>query len=111
MLRIYNIKLTNGHLQMPDYLFVLNFKWKKQANCLFAFIFIPGYLLFKDFCENVSEEPVPHLKFYEEVRLLNYGKLENINQILLENCEQKTSISFFFNAFYETTASHIHTHA
>lgn len=27
-----------------------------------------GYLLFKDFCENVSTEPVPHLKFYEEVR-------------------------------------------
>ncbi|VEN58083.1 unnamed protein product, partial [Callosobruchus maculatus] len=26
-----------------------------------------GYLLFKDFCENVSEEPVPQLRFYEEV--------------------------------------------
>lgn len=34
------------------------------------FFFIPGYLLFKDFCENVSEEPVPHLKFYEEVSCL-----------------------------------------
>lgn len=28
---------------------------------------LSGYLLFKDFCENASEEPVPHLKFYEEV--------------------------------------------
>lgn len=29
---------------------------------------ILGYLLFKDFCESMSEEPVPQLKFYEEVR-------------------------------------------
>ncbi|GLH01043.1 Serine/threonine-protein kinase Warts [Gryllus bimaculatus] len=28
-----------------------------------------GYLLFKDFCETVSEEPVPQLKFYEEVSI------------------------------------------
>lgn len=28
---------------------------------------IAGYNLFKDFCENISEVPVPHLKFYEEV--------------------------------------------
>ncbi|XP_012942892.1 beta-adrenergic receptor kinase 2 [Aplysia californica] len=26
-----------------------------------------GFLLFKDFCENVYDEPVPQLKFYEEV--------------------------------------------
>lgn len=30
-----------------------------------------GYLLFKDFCENVCDEPVPQLKFYEEVSVLN----------------------------------------
>lgn len=28
---------------------------------------ILGYLMFKEYCENVAEEPVPHLKFYEEV--------------------------------------------
>ena len=28
---------------------------------------IVGYLLFKDFCENVSEEPVPQMSFYDEV--------------------------------------------
>jgi len=27
-----------------------------------------GYLLFKDFCENISEEPVPQMSFYDEVR-------------------------------------------
>lgn len=26
-----------------------------------------GYLLFKDFCENISEEPVPQMSFYDEV--------------------------------------------
>lgn len=26
-----------------------------------------GYLLFKDFCENVCDEPVPHMRFYEDV--------------------------------------------
>ena len=29
-----------------------------------------GYLLFKDFCENVSEEPVPQMSFYDEVSLI-----------------------------------------
>ncbi|XP_044758169.1 G protein-coupled receptor kinase 1 isoform X1 [Coccinella septempunctata] len=33
-----------------------------------------GYLLFKDFCENVSEVPVPQLRFYEEIK--TYEKLE-----------------------------------
>ena len=26
-----------------------------------------GYLLFKDFCENCCEEPVPQMTFYDEV--------------------------------------------
>lgn len=29
--------------------------------------YILGYLLFKDFCETVSEEPILQLKFYEQV--------------------------------------------
>lgn len=33
-----------------------------------------GYLLFKDFCENVCDEPVPQLKFYEEIK--KFEKLE-----------------------------------
>lgn len=35
------------------------------------YIDFAGYLLFKDFCENVCDEPVPQLKFYEEVSVLN----------------------------------------
>ncbi|XP_024874981.1 G protein-coupled receptor kinase 1-like isoform X1 [Temnothorax curvispinosus] len=33
-----------------------------------------GYLLFKDFCETVAEEPIPQLRFYEEIKA--YEKLE-----------------------------------
>lgn len=49
-------------------------------------VFISGYLLFRDFCDNVSEEPVPHLKFYEEVSfcyLLPFIFSFNIDRILL----------------------------
>lgn len=38
-------------------------------------LFVSGYLLFKDFCENVSEEPVPQLRFYEEVNFLERSLL------------------------------------
>ncbi|XP_022106066.1 beta-adrenergic receptor kinase 2-like isoform X1 [Acanthaster planci] len=34
-----------------------------------------GFLLFKDFCENVSEVPVPQLEFYEEI--IEYEKLDS----------------------------------
>lgn len=34
-----------------------------------------GYLLFKDFCENVVQEPVPQFKFYEEIK--KYEKLDS----------------------------------
>lgn len=37
-----------------------------MTNVLNIF-FVSGYLLFKEFCEQTSEEPVPQLKFYEEV--------------------------------------------
>uniref|UniRef100_A0A182V7D5 RGS domain-containing protein n=1 Tax=Anopheles merus TaxID=30066 RepID=A0A182V7D5_ANOME len=41
---------------------------EKENEVNFDKIFnqVLGYLLFRDFCDNVSEEPVPHLKFYEE---------------------------------------------
>lgn len=37
-------------------------------------IFVSGYLLFKEFCEQTSEEPVPQLKFYEEVNYYTSGR-------------------------------------
>ncbi len=34
-----------------------------------------GYLLFRDFCQNVVQEPVPQFKFYEEIK--KYEKLDS----------------------------------
>lgn len=34
---------------------------------IITFISSIGYLLFKDFCENDSDEPIQQLKFYEQV--------------------------------------------
>jgi hypothetical protein len=31
------------------------------------FFFLLGFLVFKEFCSTLSDEPVPQLKFYEEV--------------------------------------------
>ena len=44
--------------------------FRKLDECalhIFINIVVSGYLLFKDFCENVTEDSVPQIKFYEEV--------------------------------------------
>lgn len=41
-----------------------------------------GYLLFKDFCENVYDEPVPQLRFYEEIK--RFEKLETDEERIQE---------------------------
>lgn len=45
-------------------------------------MFVSGYLLFKEFCEQTSDEPVPQLKFYEEVNnnTRQYNKHSNLNK-------------------------------
>ncbi|XP_043588901.1 G protein-coupled receptor kinase 1 isoform X4 [Bombus pyrosoma] len=47
---------------------------KREVNFDKIFNQMFGYLLFKDFCENVAEEPIPQLSFYEEIKV--YEKLE-----------------------------------
>lgn len=42
---------------------------KQKSIILTYFCIVPGYLLFKEFCEQTSDEPVPQLKFYEEVNM------------------------------------------
>lgn len=44
----------------------LGIKWNKKLR---VFLLFSGYLLFKDFCENVADDPIPQIKFYEEVSL------------------------------------------
>lgn len=41
---------------------------KKEVNFDKIFNQMFGYLLFKDYCENVAEEPIPQLRFYEEIK-------------------------------------------
>ncbi|XP_014284299.1 G protein-coupled receptor kinase 1 isoform X1 [Halyomorpha halys] len=48
---------------------------KNEVNFDKIFNQVLGFLLFKDFCENISEEAVPQLKFYEEIK--EYEKLDN----------------------------------
>ncbi|XP_023288829.1 G protein-coupled receptor kinase 1 isoform X4 [Orussus abietinus] len=47
---------------------------KNEVNFDKIFNQMLGYLLFKDFCETVAEEPIPQLRFYEEIKA--YEKLE-----------------------------------
>lgn len=48
----------------------------RSMHCFFPrYLVIAGYLLFKDYCENVAEEPIPQLSFYEEVRFSSHTKL------------------------------------
>jgi len=57
--KIFNQKL--GELPF----FKLNkFKWYNFVQLIHL-----GFLMFRDFCENVCDESVPQLKFYEEVSL------------------------------------------
>ncbi|MEQ2195003.1 hypothetical protein XENOCAPTIV_006023 [Xenoophorus captivus] len=47
---------------------------------MLCFLFLTGFLLFKDFCMNEIDEAVPQLKFYEEVSwecLCEYEKLDS----------------------------------
>ncbi|XP_033325549.1 G protein-coupled receptor kinase 1 isoform X1 [Megalopta genalis] len=62
-----------------------------------------GYLLFKDFCENVSEEPVPQLKFYEEIKA--YEKLECPEE------RKKLAKEIYDNYIMKELLSHTHEYS
>ncbi|XP_055339814.1 G protein-coupled receptor kinase 1-like [Paramacrobiotus metropolitanus] len=60
----------------PSVRSVMHKHLEKMGEVTFEKIFHQriGYLLFKDFCENLHAETVPHLKFYEEIK--RYSKME-----------------------------------
>lgn len=60
---------------------------EKENEVTFDKIFnqILGFLLFKDFCENVSEEPVPQLKFYEEIKTFEKTECREKRKILAKD--------------------------
>ena len=62
-----------------------------------------GFLLLKDFCETVLEEPVPQLKFYEETK--RYESLDTIEERL------KAARDIYDNFVMKELLSHTHTYS
>lgn len=66
----------------------------------FSIAISPGFLMFKDYCENYSEEPVPQLRFYEEIR--TYEKTECPDE------RKKLAKSIYDNFIMKEMLSHTH---
>ncbi|XP_041785247.1 G protein-coupled receptor kinase 1 isoform X4 [Anopheles merus] len=78
---------------------------EKENEVNFDKIFnqVLGYLLFRDFCDNVSEEPVPHLKFYEEIKA--YEKTECHDE------RRKQARDIYDNYIMKEMLSHTHEYS
>lgn len=62
-----------------------------------------GFLTFKDFCENICDEPVPQLKFYEEIK--RYEKLETIEE------RREAAREIYDNFIMKELLSHTHSYS
>lgn len=78
---------------------------EKENEVNFDKIFnqVLGYLLFRDFCDNVSDEPVPHLKFYEEIKA--YEKTECHDE------RRKQARDIYDNFIMKEMLSHTHEYS
>ncbi|XP_015783383.1 G protein-coupled receptor kinase 1 [Tetranychus urticae] len=61
-----------------------------------------GFLLFKDFCENVCDVAVPQLKFYEEIK--RYEELETVEE------RRKAARGIYDNFIMKELLSHSHNY-
>ncbi|XP_046442093.1 G protein-coupled receptor kinase 1-like [Daphnia pulex] len=62
-----------------------------------------GFLLFKQYCEEISDEPIPQLGFYEEIK--RYEKLETIED------RRKLAREIYDNFIMKELLSHTHTYS
>ncbi|XP_076331468.1 G protein-coupled receptor kinase 1-like isoform X1 [Tachypleus tridentatus] len=62
-----------------------------------------GYLLFKEFCETLCDEPVPQLKFYEEIK--NYEKLDTVEE------RRDSARKIYDNFIMKELLSHSHNYS
>ncbi|KAI7688739.1 G protein-coupled receptor kinase 1 [Sarcoptes scabiei] len=62
-----------------------------------------GFLTFRDFCENVCDESVPQLKFYEEIK--RYEKLETVEE------RRQTAREIYDNFIMKELLSHTHNYS
>jgi len=60
-----------------------------------------GFLLFKQYCEEINPEPVPQLTFYEEIR--RYEKLETVEE------RRKLAREIYDNFIMKELLSHTHS--
>jgi len=63
-----------------------------------------GYLLFKDFCENIVEEPIPQIKFYEEVRTQMFYIFNRDSTTISYNLRLFTFIEYFMESLLSLSA-------
>ncbi|XP_057381863.1 G protein-coupled receptor kinase 1-like isoform X1 [Daphnia carinata] len=62
-----------------------------------------GFLLFKQYCEEVSDEPIPQLAFYEEIK--RYEKLETTEE------RRKLAREIYDNFIMKELLSHTHSYS
>uniref|UniRef100_A0A6P6Y3W6 [G-protein-coupled receptor] kinase n=1 Tax=Dermatophagoides pteronyssinus TaxID=6956 RepID=A0A6P6Y3W6_DERPT len=62
-----------------------------------------GFLTFRDFCENICDESVPQLKFYEEIK--RYEKLETIEE------RRQAAREIYDNFIMKELLSHTHNYS
>ncbi|XP_017488947.1 PREDICTED: G protein-coupled receptor kinase 1-like [Rhagoletis zephyria] len=62
-----------------------------------------GFLTFRDFCENVCDESVPQLKFYEEIK--RYEKLETVEE------RRQAAREIYDNFIMKELLSHTHNYS
>ncbi|KAL5288004.1 ADRBK2 family protein [Megaselia abdita] len=77
----------------------------KENEISFHKIFnqVLGFLLFKDFCENQSDDPIPQLKFYEQIK--NYEKTECPEE------RKKLAREIYDNFIMKEMLSHTHDYS
>uniref|UniRef100_A0ABD2WF83 G protein-coupled receptor kinase n=1 Tax=Trichogramma kaykai TaxID=54128 RepID=A0ABD2WF83_9HYME len=86
---------------------------KNEVNFDKIFNQMLGYLLFKDFCENSSDEPIPQLRFYEQIKA--YEKLEcpderrKLAREIYDNYIMKELLAHS-HAYSEDTITHVQDH-
>lgn len=78
---------------------------EKTGDITFDKIFTQrlGFLEFRDFCENLCDEPVPQLKFYEEIK--HYEKLETIEE------RRQAAREIYDNFIMKELLSHTHNYS
>ncbi|XP_041451278.1 G protein-coupled receptor kinase 1 isoform X1 [Drosophila obscura] len=84
---------------------------EKESQLNFHKIFneVLGYLLFKDFCENDSDEPIQQLKFYEQIKCFEktecYDERKKLAREIYDNFIMEEMLSHTYEYSKDAVAS------